>query len=238
VVGITPAELESFNELIKFDHMYYRQPSTDDSAVLSINQPELTSVAAFEQTSDVALEEELTGSSFTSSDLMQLNLDWLINNDVLAESKSNVDVEPTHLTMDDFGVTPVDPNYFTNDLLIPANQLDCTFSKEKPDTYFELTDDDNLSIDHLLEDLGLIVDRRHEMTNTDVSGLVENDSMQVETFDRGDSLKNKCLSPSSSSGYDSDFRSTCDDDQFSFSDEVCFGNLSEEPFTELFPALY
>jgi hypothetical protein len=216
--------------------MYYRQPE-DSAPSKSVGQ--LQCVAAFEQTSDAALEQELTRSSFTSSDLMQLNLDWLIDNDVLTESKVHRDdVEPNRLTIEDLELTSVDSTYFTDDSLIPANQSDSLFMKEACDGSFELTNEENISIDHLLEDLGLIASSRYEQTTTNIAGLVENDSARVQTFDVGDSLRNNCSSPSSSSGYDSDFNSPYDDYQFPFSDEVGFENLSEQPFTELFPALY
>jgi hypothetical protein len=216
--------------------MYYRQP---EDFVPSKSFDQSQCVAAFEQTSDAALDEELTCSSFTSSDLMQLNFDWLIDNDVLTESKVHRDdFEPNRLTMDDLELTSVDSTYFTDDSLIPANQSDRLFTKEACNGSFELTNEENISIDHLLEDLGLIAGSRYEQTTTDIAGLVENDDARVQTVDLRDSLRNNCSSPSSSSGYDSDFKSSYDDDQFPFSDEVGFVNLSEQPFTELFPALY
>jgi hypothetical protein len=232
--------------------MYYRQPSTADDSAKSIDQPEPKSVASFEQTeqtSDLAaLDEELNLSSFTSSDLMQLNdclgLDWLINNETSAESKLNVaschnDIDKSYFTMDDLDTTVVESTYFTDDSLIPADSTNCLFPNDSSYSYSNPASDDSLTIDNLLEDLGLIASSRYEQVVTDIGGLVGQTNACVQVVDAVDSLRtNNCSSPSSSSGYESDFKSTYGDDHFSFCDDIGFTNISEEPFTELFPALY
>jgi len=120
-----------------------------------------------------------------------------------------------------------DTTHFTYDSVISTQPTNCNDSIRPHDNY-KFTRQS--SVQRLLEDLEFISDGNYEeMLEANAKGS-NNDLVE--------SLIN-CASPSSlSSGCESDFTSSCDEEQFIFPAEVGFLSFREEPFSELFPALY
>lgn len=260
VAEITPAELESFNELIRFDHMYFRQPS-NDSDVCLVEEPldqsetfesiEVTSeLVCKEETTGLESEEDLNLSSFSESDLAQLTdcLDWLIDSsaDELTENKAVVseecerdtsclglldDIESSCLTEHSDSLTS-----FTDDSFISTTNFDCSIDQQNSYNSTFSPNFENTSLENLLQNNGL--HSRHEY-NEKPKDIVGNKSFnESDSKSFVDSVIN-CSSPCSSSGCESDFSSSSyEDEHFSFSTDIGLMDLSDEPFNELFPALY
>jgi len=250
VVGITPTELESFNELIKFDHMYFRQPSKDTDIRLTEEPLDQSETESFEVVSELTCEDETDGlasdedlnlSSFSESDLAQLTncLDWLIDSssDVLVEKKTTFSKSEDNTlcltSLDDIDSMCLPEHIdsltsFTDDSFISTNYFNN--SVDKQNSYNSTLK--QTSVENLLENPELDSKTKCDQMTKNVAEIKkcnENDSMFFLD----------CSSPSSSSGCESDFSSsTNEDDHFTFSTDIGFMDLSDEPFTELFPALY
>jgi hypothetical protein len=250
VVGITSKELEPFNELIKFDHMYFRQPSKDADTLSvkkekSLNQSEIEScevvseLTSTSETAELASDEDLNLSSFSESDLAQLTncLDWWIDSssDGVTENKSTVlkcqDNTSSMASLDDIESMCLPEQIdslvpFTDDSFISTIYFDSSFDTQNSynstfDSNYEKMSGENL----LKNDMTKDVVEHKKYSESDSTLFI-------------DSVKN-CSSPSSSSGCESDFSSsTYEDEPFSFSTDIGLMDLSDEPFTELFPALY
>lgn len=258
VVGTTSTELESFNELIKFDHMYFRQPSKDCDKNTSEKSLDQSKIEALEVVSKVACEDEVAGlasdedlnlSSFSESDLAQLTncLDWLIDasGDVLLEDKTTIsrsqeDTSSCLASLDDIEssclLDHVDSlSSLTDDSFISTNHFDYSTDKQNLYTSTFSSNFVNISSEDLLKSNELNVKRIHDRKDdtVDIRKLSEGDSMFLI-----DSTVN-CTSPCSSSGCESDLSSsTYEDEHLSFSTDIGLMDLTDEPFTELFPALY
>jgi len=257
VVGITPTELEYFNELIKFDHMYFRQPSTDadmHSSEKSLNQSETDScevvseLTCRDEMPELASDEDLNLSSFSESDLAQLTncLDWLIDSsgDMLNKSKDTIskcqDNTSCLGSLDDVESASL-PEYidsltsFTDDSFISTIPFDCSIDKQNSHNSTFGLNFEKTSVENLLQNSELESQSKVNRMPNDVANKKYNDNGSTVFIN---SLMN-CPSPSSSSGCESDFSSsTYDDEHFSFSTDIGLMDLSDEPFTELFPALY
>jgi len=173
VVGITSTELESFNELIKFDHMYFRQPSKDADAHPSEKSLDQSETGSYEVISELTCEDESAGlasdedlnlTSFSESDLAQLTncLDWFIDSssDVLTENKATVskcqdstsclashdDIESDCVSEHTDLLTP-----FTDDSFISTNYFDCSIDKQNSHNSTFRSDVENLSVENLLK---------------------------------------------------------------------------------------
>jgi len=253
VVGVTPAELESFNELIKFDHMYFRQPSKDadiraseEEKPCSQNQSEtesfevISELPSVDETIGLASDEDLNLSSFSESDLAQLTncLDWFmdssaddvtINKTAVSKCLDNAscatsfdDIESMCLPEHIDSLTP-----FTDDSFISTINFDCSIDTQNS---YNSTLESNFvktSSENLLKN------------NATKSDKVEQKKFSVSDSSLFIDSVTNCSSPCSSSGCESDFSSsTYEDDPFSFSTEIGLMDLTDEPFTELFPALY
>jgi hypothetical protein len=249
MVGITSTELESFNELIKFDHMYFRQPPSEDVEVRSCeesidhSETELFEVESKSKEEDgnaeLSFEEDINLSFLSESDIAQLSncLDWLIDSssDALIETKAaapkcqdttsymaSLDTE-TCLQDDIDLLTP-----FTEDSFVSTNYFDCSIDKQN--TYNSTIATDNL-LKTNVQDSNSKPDRMPK-------GVTNSKKCSDNDLTFSDSLVN-CSSPGSSSGCESDFSSTTyDDEHMSISTDVGFMDLSFEPFSDLFPALY
>jgi len=268
VVGITSEKLESVEGHINFDHMYYRQLPRDDDIIKSIDQSELDCVAAFEQTSDLASsdeesilsnqemefvassnkddrlnqpianqEDDLNLSSFTDADLIQLTqcFDWVIDVDALLES-ANHRTESTDQTMDELDSSCLASRnattHFTDDSFISTPQSNFLDTNQ---SYGTSKYNRQSSVQRLFDDLDLLSSCDYDQLPMDLFDVV--DQKDESRTDHVESMTS-CLSPSSSSGCESDFTPSCDDEQFPYSDDVGVLSFSEEPFiADLFPAL-
>jgi len=249
VVGITSTELESFNELIKFDHMYFRQPSKDadirslekDKSLdqFETDSYEVSELTSVDETAGLASDEDLNLSSFSESDLAQLTncLDWLIDSsdDVLTENKATVSKCPDNTScvasFDDIESMCLPEHIdsltsFTDDSFISTIHFDCSIDTQNSYNSTLKSNFDKASVEN------------------SVKYNVTKDKVEQKKFSESesslfiDSLTN-CASPCSSSGCESDFSSsTYEEDPFSFSTDIGLMDMSDEPFTELFPALY
>jgi len=125
--------------------------------------------------------------------------------------------------------------HFTDDSFISINSSNCLDNK-KSQNAVKLSRQS--SVQRLFEDLESISDCSYGQGITeDLLDVVEHGRNSL-TVDHFPSFLN-CSSPSSSSGCESDFTSSSySDEQFPYSDDVGFLSLSEEPFTNLFPALF
>lgn len=192
------------------DHMYHRQlPEPVNS--------EIECVAAFEQTTDEIVEVVSTecneldlDENISESDLMELSdcLDWLIE-----ASNTGSAVEPFQAI--DSSVTG------DNNTLDNAVVKQCNGKLERQS-----------SVQKLLDDLEMLAGKKIEQTTTNLLDFIENDKTSTTDDTRS------CSSPYSSSGYDSDFVSSYDDDLLLNEDNSGLFNTLEEPFSDLFPALY
>jgi hypothetical protein len=235
--------------------MYYRLPSKDSdirSPEKPLDQTEtgsfeiISELACKDESPELASDDELNLSTFSESDLAQLTncLDWLIDSsgDKLIENKPAVssacqDTEAFEFDIESSGLSDdIDSLVqFTDDNFISTSYSDCSIDKSNPHNSTLVSNFEKTSVDSLLNvkklDSMQKCDRMKDVVEQ--KKLNENDS----TFDTA-SLVN-CSSPSSSSGCESDFSSsTFEDDPFSFSTDIGLMDLSDEPFTELFPALY
>jgi len=253
VVGITPTELESFNELIKFDHMYYRQPSKNAEVYSSEEPIDHSKTESFEVVSEVACEseaaelasdDELNLESFSESDLAQLTncFDWLIDSsgNVLGEDRASQsqDITSCPASLDDIESSCLSEHIdslipFTDDFFISTNNFDCSIDKQNSHNFTFGLNFETTSVENLVKTNELDTKKNSDLIKKEVGENKKYESTLV-----GDSLEN-CSSPCSSSGCESDFSaSTFEDDPFSFSTDIGLTDFTDEPFTELFPALY
>lgn len=204
------------------DHMYHRQldepVSSEIQCVAAFEQTsesvaafEQTSdcVAAFEQTADVEEEQQEVDLAITENDILELT-DCL---DWLIEASdgANCAVEPFQST--DKGLAVLEDTSKLAD------------SKSHDSTMPE----DEQSVEKLLEDLEMLAGSKYEQTTTNLLDFIESDGLSEES--------RSCNSPNSSSGYDSDLVSCYGDECLLPTDEGLFSAL-DEPFSDLFPALY
>jgi hypothetical protein len=256
MVGITPKELESFNELIKFDHMYFRQPSKEAdtrSCEKPLDQSEtgscevISELICKDETAELASDEELNLSSFSESDLAQLTncLDWLIDSssDMLTECKVNelkcrddasclvpYDIESACLQEHIDSLTP-----FTDDSFISTIHFDYSFDKHNSNNSTCDSNSEKSSMQNLVKNSEL--DFKNNYDHLASSIAEEKNSSKTDSFSPDHLVS--CSSPCSSSGCESDFSSsTYEDEHFSFTTDIGLMDFSDEPFTELFPALY
>jgi len=257
VVGVTPEELESFNELIKFDHMYSRQPVKDICpSEESLNQSgadclvEVLKLASCkEEEEEIAVPEcgeELSLASLSESDLAQLTscLDWLIDSsdDVLTECKTSVydcqAVDDMKSSLDDLESECLPEHIdsiscFTNGSFVSESNFDCSLDKHNSINNLEES-----LVEGSFFDSGLNFNSTYSQISKELAVEAQNTHSSESDSCFIESLKN-CTSPCSSSGCESDFSSTTyDDEPFSFVNDIAFTDFSHEPFTDLFPALY
>jgi len=246
VVGISPAELESFNENIRFDHMYYRQPSVQSIVVIEepIIQSPVPSEDVVDDGSELASDDELNLSSFSESDLSKLTdcLDWLIGsastNDDVSGLKCSLVAGSAHETcptqLDDKTTYVASGEtgsvQFVDDSFISTNPFDCSITEQASHV-----DASQLVVDNY----GPTSCDRFEQTTIDLAK--SENSFERNANDLIESLMT-CASPTSSSGCESDFSgsssSSYGDEYFSYSDDINFAALTDDSFTELFPELY
>jgi len=259
VVGISPAELESFNELIKFDHMYFRRQSKDDDMRSFEKSLDQSQAGSCEIATEFSLEHESAGLSLdedlvlSESDIAQLTKccleNWLIDSsddDEPKKSKATVlDCHDDNTSclgpLDDIESASL-PEYidslspFTDDSFVSTNHLDCSIDKQNSYSYAVNSNFETVSVESLLEANGLGSNSNCDQVTKNLgknNKISENNSTYFI-----DSMGNSS-SPCSSSGCESDFSaSTYEDEHFSFSTDIGFMDPSVEPFTELFPALY
>jgi hypothetical protein len=226
---------------------------------LHADTSEMEHVAAFEQTScdsvvmttNQATTEGSPDSPYGLSDLLEfpdcLDFDFLVDGEATPDAaKSNLvgcETDQSCLALDDVElssfINSIESGTFNYGSLFSANSSSSNDGENKFDANAQTCEQS--AVDRLLEDLGLLPnDAKYEQPSADVVDLCESDGAYFEaTASEVADSPVAAASPSSSSGCESDFTSSYEDPFLFSADEIGFTSLSgEEPFTDLFPALY
>jgi len=257
VVGLSAEELESFNELIRFDHMYSRPLPVSlanvPSTLFAVDSEEKEEHVAECDQSQLAVDDEETSvlPEFSDADLKQLTdcLDQLLEAEFLNSCANVDDIEPPCLTADcddEIGFSTdsvVSSDLSTFEILDDSSASPVIQSSVSASPVSHVQAGDSTDVPqqwiHGLENRYVF-----EQVTTDLAGgpvdhstgkSVEADDSWVESL-----LCGYVASPSnaSSSGCESDLSSSLGDEQLPYADDNGLFDSYDCQFNDLFPELF